>query len=148
MSKVDIDLIKRNSIKITEPDFTCIDGEYLRNFRINFKISQSLLASYLGVSKKAIEKWEQGKNKINPVVVRMIYLMEKDPHIFSMLKEVKYGDEILEFNPTSNFYANNVSNDYSIPKYEANMESFQPKKEWNYDGKIKKGEYNYGTASV
>ena len=89
MGKLNINDIKKNAVVIREPDFSYIDGSYLRKFRMDLKMSQSLFASYLGVSKKAIEKWEQGKNKINPVVARMIYLMQKDSKIFSLIKQVE-----------------------------------------------------------
>ena len=73
MGKINIDEIKKNAIEIIEPDFSYIDGKYLRNFRMKLQLSQSIFADYLGVSKKAIEKWEQGKNKINAAVVRLVY---------------------------------------------------------------------------
>ena len=99
MAKLSISDIKKKSIVIIEPDFSYIDGKYLRNFRMHMQMSQTLFADYLGVSKKAIEKWEQGKNKVNAVVARMIYLMEKEPRIFSLLKEVRIDDKIYEVKP-------------------------------------------------
>ena len=89
MGKLNLNEIKKNSIVVIEPDFSYIDGAYLRSFRMKMKMSQSLLADYLGVSKKAIEKWEQGTNKVNAVIARMIYLMENDNKVFSLLKKVK-----------------------------------------------------------
>lgn len=89
MSKLNICEIKRRAIKVIEPDYSYIDGKYLREFRRSFKMSQSLLADYLGVTKKAIEKWEQGKNKLNPVVIRMVYLIEQKPEILDILKKVE-----------------------------------------------------------
>ena len=68
MAKLDIKNIKSKAIVIKEPDFSYIDGKYLRDFRMKMKMSQAVFADYLGVTKKAIEKWEQGKNKVNPVV--------------------------------------------------------------------------------
>ena len=96
MSKIDLKEIKKNSIEIVEPDFSYIDGKYLRDFRIKLSFSQSVLADYLGVTKKAIEKWEQGKNKLNPIAVRMVYLIEKDPQILSLLKVIKVNNEPLK----------------------------------------------------
>ena len=55
MGKLNINEIKEKSIQIIEPDFSYIDGKYLREFRMKMKMSQSLMADYLGVSKKAIE---------------------------------------------------------------------------------------------
>ncbi|MCR5705509.1 MAG: helix-turn-helix domain-containing protein [Acholeplasmatales bacterium] len=114
MGRLDIKSIKSKAIVIKEPDFSYVDGKYLRDFRMRMKMSQALFADYLGVTKKAIEKWEQGKNKVNPVVCRMIYLMEKDPHIFSMLKEVSYEGNSIEVKPSMVFIPSSVENNTSI----------------------------------
>ncbi len=110
MAKLDIKNIKSKAIVIKEPDFSYIDGKYLRDFRMKMKMSQAVFADYLGVTKKAIEKWEQGKNKVNPVVCRMIYLMEKDSRIFYMLKEVSYEGQPIEIKPSSSFEDSYVEN--------------------------------------
>lgn len=89
MKKINIDEIKKNAIEIIEPDFSCIDGKYLRNFRMKLQFSQAILADYLGVSKKTIDNWEQGTYKINAIATRLIYLLEKEPKNLSLLKEIK-----------------------------------------------------------
>lgn len=103
MAKLDLNEIKKYAITIEEPDFSYINNEYLRKFRIDMKMSQSLLADYLGVSKKAIEKWEQGKNRISPVVIRMVYLIEKDPDILKLLKKVSIGESAIELNAKNEY---------------------------------------------
>ena len=103
MGKLNLNEIRNKAIVVSEPDFSYIDGKYLRAFRMNIKMSQALFADYLGVTKKAVEKWEQGKNKVNPVVARMIYLMERDQKIFSLLKPVSVANEEISFNPVSTF---------------------------------------------
>ena len=112
MSKIDLKEIKKNSIEIVEPDFSYIDGKYLRDFRIKLSFSQSVLADYLGVTKKAIEKWEQGKNKMNPIAVRMVYLIEKEPQILSLLKVIKVNNEPLKIRKLSEYdvIVNNIKN--------------------------------------
>ena len=147
MAKLNLNDIKNSAIVITEPDFSYIDGKYLRSFRMRIKFSQSLLADYLGVSKKAIEKWEQGKNKVNPVIARMIYLMEKDPKIFSMLKEIEMSDSILEFNPIVSFSVEEIINDENVNCSESNIYSVDFNDEWKFSGKIVGGK-EYVTASV
>ena len=116
MGKIKLDDIKKSAIVINEPNFSDIDGKYLRSFRMRIKMSQALLADYLGVSKKAIEKWEQGKNKVNPVIARMIYLMENDPKVFSLLKNVKIGDEVFDINPVVIFKPDHIDYSNSIAK--------------------------------
>ena len=92
MAKLNINEIKKNAIKVNEIDFSYIDGKYLRNLRVSLKMSQVLFAEYLGVSKKAIEKWEQGKNPVNGTIQRMLFLIESDPAILSKLREVGIGN--------------------------------------------------------
>ncbi|MDE7264528.1 MAG: type II toxin-antitoxin system MqsA family antitoxin [Anaeroplasmataceae bacterium] len=96
MGIIDIEKIKNKSIQIIERDYSYIDGKYLRNFRMSLNMSQALLADYFGVSKKAIEKWEQGKNAINGPIARLIFLIEKDPKLLSLLKEVRTDNALLK----------------------------------------------------
>ena len=123
MGKLNINDIKKNAVVIREPDFSYIDGSYLRKFRMDLKMSQSLFASYLGVSKKAIEKWEQGKNKINPVVARMIYLMQKDSKIFSLIKQVEINGTIMEFDRVKSFNPEEIRNDENVISKEFDYEN-------------------------
>lgn len=144
MSKIDLNEIKKNSIIIEEPDFSEIDGAYLRRFRMQFKISQALLADYLGVSKKAIEKWEQGKNKMNPVIARLIYLMEQDTKIFSLLKKVRIDDQIFEFKNKYVFNPVEIKNDNSVKNVQIDY-----KVNWNCENKWKyKDKYVGGDSYV
>ena len=93
MAKFDLKSLKKKSLKIVDTDFTCIDGKFLRDLRIKLNMSQLLFASYLGVSKKAIEKWEQGTNKINAPTARLLYLISKDNEILSNFKKVYTCEE-------------------------------------------------------
>jgi len=150
MGKLNINEIKKNAIKVIEPDFSYIDGKYLREFRMKIKFSQTLLADYLGVSKKAIEKWEQGKNKINPVVLRMIYLMEHDSKIFSLLKEIRVNDTVVDLNPVKVFEIDKISNDNSIEdvKIECLTEPISKNNDWKVNASVNKGGINYGTSCI
>lgn len=149
MGKLNIKEIKKKAIVISEPDFSYIDGAYLRRFRMELKMSQSLLASYLGVSKKAIEKWEQGKNKLNPVVVRMIYLLEKEPKIFSLMKEIKISEKVIDFKPVELFNPGIITNNENIKNNAVSCEetvSFNY--QWDCKNEKSLGGKNYASASV
>ena len=61
MAKLDFNELKKGGVIIEETDFSNINSQFLRDLRIRLNISQRVFADYLGVSKKAIEKWEQGK---------------------------------------------------------------------------------------
>lgn len=89
MANLSIADLKKHAVKVVVPDYSYIDGKYLREFRMSLKMSQALFAEYLGVTKKAIEKWEQGKNKVNGSIQRLIYLFEKKPEILAELREIR-----------------------------------------------------------
>ncbi|MDY4788926.1 MAG: helix-turn-helix domain-containing protein [Bacilli bacterium] len=114
MTKLNINAIKKNSFQVIENDYSYIDNAYLRNFRMKLKMSQSLFANYLGVSKKAIEKWEKEGNNINPLVKRMVFLIEKDPKILSLLMEVKMPKPIYETHSYKTFEFNEIENENRI----------------------------------
>ena len=149
MGKLNINEIKKAAIVVREPDFSYVDGTYLRGFRMKLKMSQSLLASYLGVSKKAIEKWEQGKNKVNPVVARMIYLMENESKIFSLLKEVKINENVVEMKPVELFNPEEITNNENVISSTFDYEeTVNFDHQWEYSDEKYLGGKNYATASI
>ena len=151
MAKLSIGDIKKKAIIIVEPDFSYIDGKYLRSFRMSMQMSQNLFADYLGVSKKAIEKWEQGKNKVNALVQRMIYIMEKDPSVFSLLKEVRINGEVFEMKPAPiSFIQEMVDKDFELDDVfsDSDIEVNNMNNKWNYYSVNYSKRSDYGTASI
>ena len=51
------------------------------------------MANILGVTKKTIEKWEQGVNNINGSSAVLLKLLEANPELINQLYSVKYGVE-------------------------------------------------------
>mgnify|MGYP004483409775 FL=1 len=143
MGKFNIDEIKKNAIEIIEPYFSYIDGKYLRNFRMKLQLSQSIFADYLGVSKKAIEKWEQGKNKINAAVVRLVYLIEKEPKNFSLLKEIKICNEYYTFDLKKYEFGQ----EYDLKNNECyTINHLNKDSNWHIDDKNIGGNFNVSTS--
>ncbi|MHC1734621.1 MAG: helix-turn-helix domain-containing protein [Erysipelotrichaceae bacterium] len=62
-------------------DLSYIDSTYLRDFRMKLGYTQSAFAIILGVTKKSIEKWEQGVYPVSDPIRRLIYLMDKLPEV-------------------------------------------------------------------
>ena len=148
MGKLNINELENGAVRIVEPDFSYIDGKYLRQLRMKMKMSQALLADYLGVSKKAIEKWEQGKNNVNPVVARMLFLFENEPSILSMLKQVKIEGNIVEIKPFPVFEAREIYNENKIQsEIDAKINDFEENNKWNFKNNRNKGAL-YGAASI
>ena len=56
----------------------CIyDKAKIRSIRINAGFTQSLMASYMGVSKKTVEAWESGKNKPSGSACRLLQILDE-----------------------------------------------------------------------
>lgn len=116
MSKMNIEEIKKKAITIKNIDSSSIDGKRLREIRMNLKMSQALFADYLGVTKKTIEKWEQGKNKIKGAAAKLVALIEKNHEVLSMLKEVKVNGEAISFNSIKAFSFDSIECNDLEPK--------------------------------
>lgn len=142
MGKINLEKVKKQAIQIIDRDYSYIDGKFLRNLRMSLNMSQSLLAEYFGVSKKAIEKWEQGKNKINAPVVRLIFLIENNPEILSMLKEVRVSNEVITLKRTAYVIENKgVVSTNAVSK---ESQTWETSVEWEYSTENKKmGGYSY-----
>lgn len=77
---------KRVEVNITEIK---IDKFFVKRFRTENHLTQIALANILGVSKKAIEKWEQGVNNINGSSAVLLKLLSDNPSLLSQLYSVK-----------------------------------------------------------
>jgi len=58
-----------------------VTSAFVKKLRIDLKMSQSVFASVLGVTKKTIEKWEQGKNPVSGPAAKLLFLVQKRPEI-------------------------------------------------------------------
>ncbi len=85
-----INNLKENAVKVESVKYPVIDKNFLKQLRTSLNMSQSLFASYLGVTKKAVEKWEQGINRIKGPVKVLLYLINDDPNILSKIVRVGY----------------------------------------------------------
>ena len=56
-----------------------ISPEEIRKTRENLKMSQSIFALVIGVSKKTVESWESGRYMPDGAARRLITIMQKDP---------------------------------------------------------------------
>lgn len=77
---------KRVEVSFSKAD---IDGEYVKQFRHNNKLTQVTLANILGVKKKTVEKWEQGANKVGGSSAVLLKLLNDNPELISQLYKVE-----------------------------------------------------------
>lgn len=66
-----------------------VDSIYVKEFREYYNLTQIALANILGVTKKTIEKWEQGKNKIKGSSAVLLTLMREDKSILDKIYHVE-----------------------------------------------------------
>ena len=59
------------------PEFT---PEEIKHIRLNSNMTQSIFASCIGVTKKAVEAWEGGRSKPDGAARRTIGLMKMNPN--------------------------------------------------------------------
>lgn len=81
---------KRVEVSYCEPS---VEGSFIKEFRERNGLTQVALANILGVTKKAVEKWEQGKNKVKGCAAVFIQLLDKNPELLEQLRTVKLIDE-------------------------------------------------------
>lgn len=102
MSGMNINELKKNAVKIESVQYPEIDKDFIKKLRTSLNVSQSLFASYLGVTKKAVEKWEQGVNKIKGSTKVLLYLINENPDILSKIIRVEYKGETYQYNKDDN----------------------------------------------
>ena len=73
-----------------------VTPEFLWKFRNDNNLTQVRLANMLNVSKKTIEKWEQGKNPIKGASAVLIYLLEKNPELMNSLIDEEYEESKIQ----------------------------------------------------
>ena len=66
-----------------------IDGAFVKRFRRDNGLTQAALANILGVTKKAVEKWEQGVNKLSGSSAVLLKLLDDNPELLGQLYKVE-----------------------------------------------------------
>lgn len=68
-----------------------VDGAYVKRFRKDHKLTQVALANIVGVTKKTVEKWEQGVNNIGGSSAVLLKLLNDNPELVAQLYSVNVG---------------------------------------------------------
>jgi len=99
-----------------------VDSTFVKNLRSDLNMTQNVFADLLGVTKKTIEKWEQGKNPVKGPSAILLYLIEKDKkildHFYSFVKINPITNEIenvlYKDNTEAEMYITQLKNDDEI----------------------------------
>ena len=79
-----------------------VTNKFVKELRQKLNMTQTVFAEILGVTKKTIEKWEQGKNPVKGCSARLLYALNENPELINMF----YLFDIIE--------PKNIQNDNSI----------------------------------
>lgn len=93
-----------------------VNGDFVKKLRKDLNMSQTVFASILGVTKKTIEKWEQGVNPVKGCSARLLFLIDKDHNLINQIHSFEFiKGEIKEFIvPVSADSNVKFSNRYSV----------------------------------
>lgn len=135
-------LMNAKRVEVKYLDISKVDGEFVKNLRSKYNLTQVALANIIGVSKKAIEKWEQGKNRVNSSSAILMCLINENESILNQLYSVKiidektYEDKFDNKKPIGEIYISNYQLNINKQKYKFNLPEYGQK------AAIVMGEYN------
>ena len=81
-------LLESKRVVVSYADIN-VDKDFVKGFRKKNNLTQVALANIAGVSKKTVEKWEQGANKVNGSSAVLLTLLDNNPELISQLYSVK-----------------------------------------------------------
>lgn len=85
-------LLESKRVEITFAEIK-VDRDFVKTFRKNNNLTQSALANIIGVTKKTIEKWEQGANNVNGSSAVLLKLLNDNPELIGQLYKVRFDVE-------------------------------------------------------
>lgn len=140
MKKLDLsrfDKAKTFEIKYLDVD-EIVDNNFVKNLRKKLNMTQLVFASVIGVTKKTVEKWEQGKNPVKGAAARFLYLLDLKPELINEFYVVNsYNTDITYI--VENFKPIEETKKESINNYIINGES----ENYRTDRKYKNLELTY-----
>ena len=103
------------TLDVTKPRNFLADD--VKEFRRRFRLSQSKLALIMNVTKKTVEKWEQGVNRVSGTTQMLFHIYENNPDLIrSIYKyeniEVIKETEEKETNDNASCIEDNITKDY------------------------------------
>lgn len=80
-------LLESKRVEVTFAEIN-VNGAYVKRFRIDHGLTQVALANIIGVTKKTIEKWEQGVNNVGGSSAVLFKLLNDNPELIDQLYKV------------------------------------------------------------
>ena len=96
---INVEILKKSKgATIKYANFPNVDSSYVKSFRKKYDLTQKRLAILLNVTKKTIEKWEQGTNKVSGAAAILFYLYDENPKLMKKIIDVTNIEEIKNYN--------------------------------------------------
>jgi putative transcriptional regulator len=76
------------SYKVDVSPLPKVDSKLLRDTRKKLRCSRAVFARKLRINERTLEKWEQGRAKLNPQAAALVLLVRKYPDTLARLDEV------------------------------------------------------------
>ena len=73
-----------------------VNNEFVKALRNKLNMSQTVFAAMLGVTKKTIEKWEQGTNPVGGTSAKLLFLLSQKNELVSDLYMVEVQNNEIE----------------------------------------------------
>ena len=100
--KIDFSLLKNTEVyTVSYTNVENVDSNYVKNLREKLGMTQTVFATVLGVKKKTVEKWEQGKNHVAKPTALLMYLINNNNDVLKMLYNVELNPNFKEYVETS-----------------------------------------------
>ena len=100
--KIDFSILKNaESYKVSFANIDNVNANYVKKLREKLGMTQVVFATVLGVSKKAVEKWEQGKNPVARPSALIMYLIDNNEDVLKMLYKVELNPNFSEYVETA-----------------------------------------------
>lgn len=80
-------LLESKRVEVTFAEIN-VNGDYVKRFRVDHGLTQVALANIVGVTKKTIEKWEQGVNNVGGSSAVLLKLLNDNPELIDQLYQV------------------------------------------------------------
>ena len=96
-----------------------INSDYVKDFRRKHALTQIALANIMGVTKKTIEKWEQGKNKVSGSSSVLFTLLSNNENLLQQIRQVK----LIAADGTEQEFKVVAQDSYSIPTHNVDFGS-------------------------
>jgi putative transcriptional regulator len=80
--------ITLKTISVTPRERTILTADQIRTIREKYHMSRAVFASFLHISPRTLEKWEQGTSRPNEQASALLALTDQYPDMFERLAEV------------------------------------------------------------